>query len=663
MKSRFTQNYPPPTFYAWLGAFFFVIFCLSRIEPIGKGSFVCGILYTLSFLILIKLVKVFPDKQSVKRQFLIIFFMAIGCRLLFLGLPVSHDLNRHMVEGTILGNGFKPYLHASNDPVLKPLANDLRLKINHKEASVRNPPPFVRILFTLATWISANPVFIKVLCVLFDLASILILSKMLESRAHPISWLMLYALNPLVILFVAGGGYMEMLQVFFICLTLYGFYRKKAAWGFLALGCAMMSGYVAFALLPFVVTSKNWKTSYLLTIPAIACLPVWDSECHFFTSLAHHATHMHYNDSLTWILRAVFGANAGWAALVCFLLCLGIIFVTTHDLLRSSFLVLGALLLFMPILHPRHLILVTPFLVFFPSSAWLYLHFAMGVTFLVLCVQFQPGAFSEIHWLSAFEYIPFYTLLIWNLIRPKRLFASTTFPTVHTFSVVIPTLNESRHIAVAVESLRNQPPVSEIIVVDGGSSDDTRDIAGRLGVNVIDARRGRGHQIKVGVDRSQGDIILILHADCGIRDGTLSRIRETLNGNLESVGGSVGMNYHSETWKHRILALLNNGRARLTGISFGDQAQFFRRSALESMGGYPDQMIMEDVELSMRMKKKGITLFIPDGVVVSERRWAKKGFYSNITRVVTLCLNYLVQRRLEIGDASRSDFYTRYYND
>jgi rSAM/selenodomain-associated transferase 2 len=585
----------------------------------------------------------------------------MACRLLFFDAPVSHELNRYIWEGTILGKGFNPYLHAPNDPVLKPLVNDIWLNINHKDAPATYPP-MAMVLFSLATRISASPVFFKILFLLFDLASILVLARMVHSRAQPLSWLMLYALNPLVLVLIAGEGRMDAMQVFFICLTFFWFSRGKDAWGFLALGCAIVSGYVALVLLPFVITSKNWKRSWALLIPAAAYVPFWASGHYLFTSLASYATGMHYNDSLTVILRVVFGPNSVWMTVAVFLMCMGIVFISAHDRLRSSFLVLGALLLLMPTLHPWYLMVVTPLLVFFPSSAWLYLHFAMVFTFPMMHVQFQPGTFQEIHWLKAVEYIPFYTLLIWSVMRPKKLFSSATFTPVQSVSVVIPTLNESQHIAGALGSLRDQSSVSEIMVVDGGSSDGTPDIAKRWGAKVIEAKKGRGRQIKVGVDHCHGDVILILHADCRIRESTLQRIREALNGKPECIGGSVGMRYQLESFSHRILALLNNGRARLTGISFGDQAQFFRKSALQLMGGYPDQMIMEDVELSMRMKENGLTRFIPGGVVVSERRWAKMGFFRNFTRVVTLCSTYLVQRRLEFGDAARRDLYTRYYN-
>ena len=222
---------------------------------------------------------------------------------------------------------------------------------------------------------------------------------------------------------------------------------------------------------------------------------------------------------------------------------------------------------------------------------------------------------------------------------------------------------EGEDISGALESLNEDAFVLERIVVDGGSRDGTQDIARRLGATVIETEKGRGHQISVGVRQSRGDIVLILHGDCRIRAGVLQRIQRALNCKSQYIGGALGMIYQSKTFTKRLLALLNNGRARLTGISFGDQAQFFRKKVLERLGGYPDQMLMEDVELSMRMKESGLTLFVPKGVAVSERRWIKMGFCKNFLRVVMLCLTYLVQRRLEMGNSARKDFYSRYYAD
>ncbi len=122
------------------------------------------------------------------------------------------------------------------------------------------------------------------------------------------------------------------------------------------------------------------------------------------------------------------------------------------------------------------------------------------------------------------------------------------------------------------------------------------------------------------------------------------------------------MSYFHRTVSNRWIAWLNNTRARWTGIAFGDQAQFFRKDALARIGGFPGMMLMEDIELSLRLKEQGQICFISKGVTVSNRRWEKKGFWGNIWRVLWLSCSYLVQRRLGIGDPERRDFYKRYYS-
>jgi glycosyltransferase involved in cell wall biosynthesis len=227
---------------------------------------------------------------------------------------------------------------------------------------------------------------------------------------------------------------------------------------------------------------------------------------------------------------------------------------------------------------------------------------------------------------------------------------------------VIPSLNEAENISGALASLRGEAGLFETVVVDGGSSDGTRALARSLGARVIGGERGRGLQINTGVRQCRGDVILILHADCRIRTGALKRILTTLNDHPRCLGGAMGMRYDPTSFRNRILAWANNDRARWTGISFGDQGQFFRKEALALIGGYPDQMLMGDIELSMRIRERGLSCFMPDGIVVSQRRWEKMGFLKNCKRVLTLSSSYLIARRLKTGDPKRRDFYDRYYN-
>ena len=203
----------------------------------------------------------------------------------------------------------------------------------------------------------------------------------------------------------------------------------------------------------------------------------------------------------------------------------------------------------------------------------------------------------------------------------------------------------------------------ETIVVDGGSTDGTVDIAGSSGARVIKGPKGRGLQIHEGVVRCRGDVVLILHADCRIRPGVFQRIVEQLSRDSRALGGAMGMEYDANTFRTRFLSWLNNVRARYAGIAFGDQCQFFRRMSLNAFGGYPAQMLMEDIELSMRLKAAGSVCFLPRGVVVSQRRWEEKGFIKNFVRVVILSLSYLLMRRSKKSETIAEDFYTRYYGN
>jgi GT2 family glycosyltransferase len=182
------------------------------------------------------------------------------------------------------------------------------------------------------------------------------------------------------------------------------------------------------------------------------------------------------------------------------------------------------------------------------------------------------------------------------------------------------------------------------------------------GYRVVTAEKGRGNQIRKGIDYCKGDVILIVHADCLIRPNLTALVLRTLNANPQCIGGATGMEYFQGSAKTRFVAWVNNARARWTGISFGDQAQFFRREALSLIGGFPHLMLMEDVELSMRLKDNGPLCFIPHGVVVSNRRWEKLGFWSTCKGVIWRNFCYLVQRRLGRGDGSRRDLYERYYS-
>jgi glycosyltransferase involved in cell wall biosynthesis len=309
------------------------------------------------------------------------------------------------------------------------------------------------------------------------------------------------------------------------------------------------------------------------------------------------------------------------------------------------------------------MILIAPFLVFFPSRAWLYLQTAVVITFFVSAVELNTGVFQEISWLKLIEYLPFYGLLLVGLFRGGFLLRDKSYPTPTCISAVIPTLNESESLVRCLESLKDRTALNEIIVADGGSIDGTRRIAATLGARVVESPKGRGLQIKKGVESVSCNVVVILHADCVAQKGVFKRILAKLESDPYIFVGAVGMQFENNTPKTMVIAFLNNLRTFLTGISFGDQAQFFRTDPLAAAGGIPSMMLMEDVELSLRLKEVGRLVFLRKGIVASGRRWSGSGFKGNLMTVFHLFPRYLIERRFFRRNTLKRNYYDIYYSD
>lgn len=651
-------------FWGSVTAFLLICAWMAAIGNIGKATLLFSSLYLLAFVLLFLMMRWFPREWTTRQQWIVLLGMAIVARFLFLDFAPSDDICRYIWEGYLLNKGYNPFFHAPDSPVVEPFIRELPQiwqEINHKDATACYPP-LSMLLFRAAAFIAPTKTFFNLIILLFDLATVVILLLILREKQLPLARILLYALNPLVLVFLAGEGHLDAIQNFFIWLGIYFLLRQHPRRGFIALGCAIMSKYFSVLLIPFLLTKKHAK--YLLAFFAtilLLYLPFWQTGSRLFTSLQPFGLVMHYNDSLTVYLRSWFGSSATLVSLILLTGCCALIFLVVHDRLKSCYLAVACLLLLISTLHPWYLTLLTPFLIFFPSRAWLWLHAGVVFTFPVLHYAYYTGVFQEIHWIKWFEYLPFYAILLWDILRNRPYFTGRDFRPVKDLSVIIPTLNEAQHIRQCLASLAQEKAVREIIVVDGGSTDDTRAIVSQSGDRVLEASKGRGLQIRAGVEQANGDVIMILHADCQLVQGISERIIAALQKYPQYPGGAVGMRYAQRPFSSRIVEWLNNGRARWTGIAFGDQAQFFRREALSLFGGMPEQMLMEDVELSMRLKEIGSVCFLPQGVTVSNRRWTQKGFCVNFCRVIRFCFSYLIQRRLEFGDSTRRDFYERYY--
>jgi rSAM/selenodomain-associated transferase 2 len=511
--------------------------------------------------------------------------------------------------------------------------------------------------------VNPSPFLFKTIMVGFDIGVMLVLILTIGQLSIKPSRLLLYAANPLVLLYIAGEGHLDVIQIFFLCLALYLIVCKEYHFsGFLMLGLAIMSKFFALIVLPFLVNTENRLKSLAVLVPLLLYLPFLEAGAGLFQSLSTFAADFHYNDSLSAVFRLLFDEQHLIATGIVLTISLAWVYLFVQNRLRSVYLALGCLLLLLPTLHPWYLVLIAPFLVFFPSRAWIYLQIAVVFTFPVIAIEKETGIFQEIFWLKWFEYIPFYVLLFWGLFREGYILRENIYKKCQTISAIIPTLNEASSIGRCIDSIKNRASMGEVIVSDGGSTDKTRVIANEMGVRVVETQPGRGIQINEGIKASSGDVIIILHADSVAARGVFQRVKNMLAAAPHVVGGAIGMEFEPATTRNRFIAFFNNLRTALTGISFGDQAQFFRKEALEAMGGFPAIMLMEDVELSLRLKEIGRLVFFRSGIVVSGRRWQGSRFGINLLTVLYLFTRYLIERRWGSLDGSMKEYYKAYYS-
>lgn len=219
-------------------------------------------------------------------------------------------------------------------------------------------------------------------------------------------------------------------------------------------------------------------------------------------------------------------------------------------------------------------------------------------------------------------------------------------------SIIVPALNEAAHIAATLNPLQGlrQRDV-EIIVADGGSTDATRDLARPLADNVIDSAPGRARQMNAGAAAASGEALLFLHADSQLPaeadKAILSALTVTGWGRFDvSITGTQPM--------LGVVAWFMNRRSRLTGIATGDQGLFMTRETFERIGGFPDQPLMEDVEMCRRLKMISPPACLDLRIATSGRRWEKHGVWRTIVLMWWLRLRYFL-------GASPADIHRAYY--
>lgn len=206
-------------------------------------------------------------------------------------------------------------------------------------------------------------------------------------------------------------------------------------------------------------------------------------------------------------------------------------------------------------------------------------------------------------------------------------------------SIVMPVLDE----AAAIEAtLRSLAPLrargAELIVADGGSRDATVALATPWADRVLRSERGRARQMNAGAAQAQGEVLLFLHADTVLPPEADACIARALAAGRD--WGRFDVHIVGRPRMLRVVAALMNRRSRLTGIATGDQAIFVRRAVFEQLGGFAEQPLMEDIELSRRLRRLGRPACLRERVSTSGRRWESRGVWRTIVLMWWLRARY-----------------------
>jgi len=218
-------------------------------------------------------------------------------------------------------------------------------------------------------------------------------------------------------------------------------------------------------------------------------------------------------------------------------------------------------------------------------------------------------------------------------------------------SVVVPTLNEAGTIGQTLTRIR-QAGQCELIVVDGGSGDETLEIVRKSADRVLSAQRGRAYQMNAGAQVATGATLLFLHADTLPPPGFPHLIEQALI-DPDVVGGRFDVDLDAAGWAFRMIGALMNIRSRLTHIATGDQGIFVRLETFKSIGGYPEWDIMEDLELSRQLKRAGKVACLRNRVQTSARRWKKHG----VTKTILIMWGLRLCHFFGIRPAALKAFY------
>ena len=211
--------------------------------------------------------------------------------------------------------------------------------------------------------------------------------------------------------------------------------------------------------------------------------------------------------------------------------------------------------------------------------------------------------------------------------------------------IIIPTLNEERALPATLKALFGQSGDYRVIIVDGGSTDRTRDIASNYpGITFLTARKGRASQMNAGAEyawdrkQSPNDWLLFLHADTILPSNAMRELQGLHTQSACQAGGFTHQ-FSGNDWRLRLISWLDNFRCTRSKIIYGDQALFVRQGLFKQIGGFPQQPMLEDVAFGDKLLEHTVPQLLPSRVVTDARKFLHMGVWKSLTRVFLIILH------------------------
>jgi hypothetical protein len=593
-----------------------------------------------------------------RKWFLVILFTVIIIpRIFAINMIPSDDVARYVWEGRMLMEGYNPYDVAPDDPRLENYRDDIYDQINHKDMPAIYPS-LALYVFAMLSKSGMGIEGFRLVVILIEFITILLMMLWLRIERIPRIKIVIYALNPIVIIGIAGRGHFEPIQVLLIIAGLVLYSRGRFGWGILAIILAGLTKYLAFFALPFFINRKTIR--YLpptLLIIAVSYAGIFMLEGS--ASLGNMGVFLGQFEfySLTFApLRFLFGtAGAHTITGLALIFAMFSLWLTRTKPIYAVTPFLLLVTLTSTTIHYWYIIPLLALNIVWRNRALIILSLAFLPYFEVFGEFVKSGIWQGDIWRQMLTYMIF-IFVWWKELSGQWLPGKKQKL---SLGIVVPVLNDAGPLRKLLESFE-QFGISKdnVIISDGGSEDESVNTAEEMGFSTIICKdTGRGGQIVEAANRLDTDLIAVIHADTEIEPNLVEKIIDSARSYPDSAGGACYMRYSDGSLRLKLLSMLSNFKSLFFGLSFGDQVQWYRKSRIDM----PDLALMEDVELAVRVNDNGGYAQTRSTVKVSSRRYKEKGIIRVIMSVLRRTPGYLIVRKWTDEMPETKNLYKKYY--